>query len=227
MTDDDDDDALYQRVADEMAVHLDGDDSGHDLDHLWRVNRLGTRIAAAEAADSRVVGVAALVHDLHRVRGEGFTHPEETIPEIREILAEARVPESIHDPVCHCVAVHEEYNFEDDPRTAETLEAEVLQDADNLDAIGAVGVARAFQFGGAHGNRMWDTERPLPEDEAYEKDGGVDEDAPGSTYHHVHSKLLRLHENMNTETGREIAAERHAFLEEFAERFEAEWYGEA
>nr|WP_272904648.1 HD domain-containing protein [Halobacterium sp. TGN-42-S1] len=211
-----------------MAVHLDGDDSGHDLHHLWRVNRLGTRIAAAEGADPRVVGVAALVHDLHRVRGEGFTHPEETIPEIREILAEARVPEGIHGPVCHCVAVHEEYDFEDDPRTAETLEAEVLQDADNLDAIGAVGVARAFQFGGAHGNLMWDTERPLPEDEAYEKDAGVDDDdVPGSTYHHIHAKLLRLHENMNTETGRGIAAERHAFLEAFAERFAAEWYGDA
>jgi uncharacterized protein len=222
----DDDDALYQRVADEMAAHLDGDDSGHDMHHLWRVQRLGTRIAEAEAADSRVVGVAALVHDLHRVRGEGFTHPEETIPEIREILADAGVPEALVDPVCHCVAVHEEYSFEDDPRTAETIEAEVLQDADNLDAIGAVGVARTFQFGGAHGNLMWDPERPLPgDDDAYEKDDHEDEQA--STYHHIHSKLLRLHENMNTETGREIAAERHAFLEAFAERFEAEWYGEA
>jgi uncharacterized protein len=219
--------ALFERVAREMAVHLDGDDSGHDLHHLWRVNRLGTRIAEAEGADPEVVGVAALVHDLHRVRGDGFTHPEETIPEIREILADASVPESLHDSVCHCVAVHEEYDFEDDPRVAETLEAEVLQDADNLDAIGAVGVARAFQFGGAHGNLMWDADRPLPDDEAYEKDAGIDDDAPGSTYHHIHAKLLRLHENMNTETGRERAAERHAFLEEFAERFEAEWEGEA
>jgi uncharacterized protein len=213
-----------------MAVHLGGDDSGHDLQHLWRVNRLGTRIAEAEDADPAVVGAAALVHDLHRVRGDGFTHPEETVPEIREILADAGVPDSLHDPVCHCVAVHEEYDFEDDPRTAETLEADVLQDADNLDAIGAVGVARAFQFGGAHGNRMWDPERPLPgEDEAYEKDAGVDndDDDHGSTFHHVHAKLLRLHENMNTEAGREIAAGRHAFLEEFAERFEAEWRGEA
>ena len=217
---------LFERVADEMAVHLDGDDSGHDLQHLWRVNRLGSRIAESAGADPEVVGVAALVHDLHRVRGDGFTHPEETIPEIREILADAGVPESLHDPVCHCVAVHEEYSFEEDPQTAETLEAEVLQDADNLDAIGAVGVARAFQFGGAHGNLMWDADRPLPEDEAYEKDAGIDDDSPGSTFHHIHAKLLRLHENMNTETGREIAAERHAFLEEFAERFEAEWYGE-
>ena len=222
-----DSDALFDRVADEMAVHLDGDDSGHDLHHLRRVNRLGTRIAEAEGADPEVVGVAALVHDLHRVRGDDFTHPEETIPEIREILADADVPQRLHDAVCHCVAVHEEYDFEDGPRTAETLEAEGLQDADNLDAIGAVGVARAFQFGGAHGNLMWDVGRPLPEDEAYEKDAGIDGDAPGSTYHHVHAKLLRLHENMNTETGREIAAERHAFLEEFAERFEAEWEGRA
>ncbi|WP_232703442.1 HD domain-containing protein [Halobacterium wangiae] len=220
------DDSLFDRVASKMAAHLDGDSSGHDVHHAWRVNRVGTRIAEAEDADPRIVGVAALVHDLHRIRGDGFTHPEETIPEVREILADADVPADLVDPVCHCVAVHEEYDFEDDPLTAETVEAEVLQDADNLDAIGAVGIARAFQFGGAHGNLMWDVDRPLPEEEAYEKDAGIDDDAPGSTFHHVHAKLLRLHENMNTETGREIAAERHAFLEEFAERFAAEWEGE-
>lgn len=219
----DSDDALFDRVAAEMAAHLDGDASGHDMHHARRVQRLGVRIADEEGADRRVVGVAALVHDLHRVRGDGFTHPEETIPEVRGILADAEVPARLRDPVCHCVAVHEEYGFEDDPTAADTLEAEVLQDADNLDAIGAVGVARAFQFGGAHGNLMWDTDRPLP-DGPYEK--GDHDDGPGSTYHHFHAKLLRLHENMSTETGRDIAAERHAFLEEFAERFEAEWYGE-
>jgi uncharacterized protein len=218
-----DSDALFERVASEMRAHIDGDSSGHDMHHLWRVNRLGTRIADSEGADERIVGVAALVHDLHRVRGDGFTHPAETIPEIREILADAGVPDALRDPVCHCVAVHEEYDFEDDPREAETIEAEVLQDADNLDAIGAVGVARTFQFGGAHGNLIWDPDRPLP-DGAYEKDDHEDEQA--STYHHIHAKLLRLHENMNTETGRDIAAGRHAFLEEFAERFEQEWYGE-
>ncbi|AHG02567.1 phosphohydrolase [Halobacterium sp. DL1] len=220
------DDSLFDRVASEMAAHLGGDASGHDLHHAWRVNRVGTRIAEAEGADPRVVGGAALVHDLHRVRGDGFTHPEETLPEIREILADADVPPELVDPICHCVAVHEEYSFEDDPLTAETLEAEVLQDADNLDAIGAVGVARAFQFGGAHGNLLWDPDRPLPDpDDPYRKDGHDDHDGPASTYHHFHAKLLRLHENMNTETGRDIAAERHAFLEEFAERFEKEWYG--
>ena len=218
------DDPVFERVADEMAAHLGGDSSGHDMHHLWRVCRVGTRIAEAEGADARIVGVAALVHDLHRVRGDGFTHPEETIPEIRDIFAAAGIPAELVDPACHCVAVHEEYGFEDDPMAAETLEAEVLQDADNLDAIGAVGVARAFAYGGAHGNLLWDPDQPLP-DGPYQKDGYDDHDGPSSTYHHFHTKLLRLHENMNTETGREIAAERHAFLEEFAERFEAEWYG--
>jgi uncharacterized protein len=222
----DHDESLFDRVADEMAAHLGDDSTGHDLHHLWRVNRLGVRIAEDEGADPRIVGVAALVHDLHRTRGEGFTHPEDTIPEIREILADADIPEDLVGPVCHCVAVHEEYAFEDDPQAAETVEAEVLQDADNLDAIGAVGVARAFQFSGAHGNLLWAPERPLP-DGPYDKETGIDEDEVGSTYHHLHAKLLRLHEHMNTETAKDIAAERHAFLEEFAERFEKEWYGEA
>lgn len=94
-----------------------------------------------------------------------------------------------------------------------------------MNAIGAVGVARAFAYGGAHGNLLWDPDRPLP-DGPYEKDGH-DTDGPASTYHHFHAKLLRLHENMNTEMGRDVAADRHAFLEAFAERFEREWYGDA
>jgi uncharacterized protein len=219
------DDPVFDRVAAEIAAHIDGDASGHDMHHLWRVCRVGTRIAETEGADPRIVGVAALVHDLHRVRGDGFTHPEETIPEVRDVYAAADVPEELVDPACHCVAVHEEYDFEDDPLAAKTLEAEVLQDADNLDAIGAIGVARAFQFSGAHGNLLWDPDRPLP-DGPYQKDGFADDDRPASTLDHFHTKLLRLHENMNTETGRELAAERHAFLEEFVERFEAEWYGD-
>ncbi|MFB6135154.1 MAG: HD domain-containing protein [Halobacteriaceae archaeon] len=216
---------LFQRVAAAAEPRF-GDDAAHDRHHAWRVFELATRIAEAEGGDVEVVGAAALVHDLHRAREDGgeFVHPRETLPEVREVLDEAGYPVEKVGDVCHCVAVHEEYDFEADPDAAETLEAEILQDADNLDALGAVGVARAFAYGGARGNRLWDPDRPLP-DGPYEKSGGAD-GGPGSTYHHVHAKLLRLHEHVNTETGRDLAAERHAFLEAFATRFEEEWRGE-
>lgn len=221
-------DPLFQSIAREMDAHLGDDASGHDLHHLWRVCRVGVRIAEAENADIDVVGGAALTHDLHRVRGadDEFVHPRETLPEVEEILRDAGFPEAKLEDTLHCVAVHEEYDFEEDPASAETLEAEIVQDADNLDAIGAVGVARAFAFGGAHGNLLWNTDRELPDpDDHYDKTGG-EEDGPGSTYHHFHSKLLRLSEAMNTETGRDIAESRHAFMEYFLARFEAEWMGE-
>lgn len=224
------DDPLFQSIAREMETHLGDDSTGHDLHHLWRVGSVAVRIAEAEGADVDVVGGAALTHDLHRVRGEDgeFVHPEETLPEVSEILRDAGFPEEKLDDALHCVAVHEEYDFEADPESAETLEAEIVQDADNLDAIGAVGVARAFAFGGAHGNLLWNPERELPDgDDPYDKSGSDDApDGPGSTLHHFHSKLLRLRDAMNTETGRELAEERHEFLEEFLARFDAEWMGE-
>lgn len=223
-------DPLFQSVAREMETHLGDDSTGHDMHHLWRVCRLGVRIAEAEGADVDVVGAAALTHDLHRVRGanDEFVHPEETLPEVTDILRDAGFPEDKLDETLHCVAVHEEYDFEAAPDEAETLEAEIVQDADNLDAIGAVGVARAFAFGGVHGNLLWDPERELPDgDDHYDKSGSDDHDGPGSTLHHFHSKLLRLRDAMNTETGRELAEPRHEFLEDYLERFEAEWMGDA
>ena len=208
---------LFAALAAEIAPRLDGDPV-HDVHHARRVCRLGVHVAEAEGADAEVVGAAAIVHDLHRVRdGDAFVHPRETIPEVESILAAAGFPQEKVAAVCHCVAVHEEYAFEADPEAAETIEAEVLQDADNLDAIGAVGLARAFAYSGAHGNPLW---RPDRDDEpvgAYEKLGPADD---ASTIRHVREKLLRLRETMSTETGREMAAARHAFLESFGERFE-------
>ena len=216
--------ALFEAIAAETEPHLDGDPV-HDLGHAWRVCRLGVSIAEAEGADVAVVGAAAITHDLHRVSGPGeaFVHPRETIPTVESILDAAGFPEETVPAVCHCVAVHEEYDFEADPDAAETIEAEVLQDADNLDAIGAIGIARAFAFSGAHGNPLWRPDRDGEPVGVYEKLG---RDDGASTIRHVREKLLRLRETMNTETGREIAADRHAYLEAFVDRFQREWHGE-
>lgn len=202
---------LFSAVADEAHEWFADDASGHDLDHAWRVFTLGVRIAEAEGADVEVVGAAALVHDLHRTMCEPgeYVHPEETLDEVREILERAGFPESKVEAVCHCVAVHDEYDFRGDPDRTETLEARVLRDADNLDAMGAVGIARNFAFTGLAGNPLWD-----PTEEDYSGVG------------HFYDKLLKLDAEMHTERGRELAAGRHEFLESFVERFEREWFGE-
>ncbi|WP_049925435.1 HD domain-containing protein [Halopiger goleimassiliensis] len=216
--------ALFGAIAERMAEQLALDSSGHDVHHAWRVFSLGRRMADEEGADGLIVGAAALTHDLHRVvGGEEFVHPRETLPTVREILDDAGVPAAHVEEVCHCVAVHEEYGFDyghGDERGADTLEAAVLQDADNLDAIGAVGIARAFAFGGAHGHPLWDRD-PAPAWVDWEADETGD-----STLEHFEEKLLHLREDMNTETGRRIAERRHEFLVTFRDRFEREWFGE-
>jgi uncharacterized protein len=202
---------VFRAIDAEMREWLGDDSTGHDLHHAWRVFDLATTIAEAEGADVEVVGAAALTHDVHRVvDGTGFVHPEETLDEVRAVLERAGFPEETLDAVLHCVAVHDEYEFRGEAVRADTLEAEVLRDADNLDAMGAVGVARCFAFTGVHGNPLWD-----PSGDDYSGLG------------HFRDKLLRLPDEMHTETARDIAADRHAFLAEFVERFEREWHGEA
>ncbi|MFB6150167.1 MAG: HD domain-containing protein [Haloarculaceae archaeon] len=210
----------HARIAAAVRSRFDGDASGHDMSHAWRVYRLGRRLAAAEDADFSVVGAAALVHDLHRVRGDGFTHPRETLPAVREILAGADFPGD-RDAVCHCVAHHEEYDFaaETSLDHEPTVEERALRDADNLDALGAVGLGRAFMFGARQGQQMYDPEREYGD--SYDRT-----DWDNTVVQHVHEKLLRLPDAMETDAGRDLAADRAAFVERFVEQFEAEWRGD-
>lgn len=199
---------LFSDIADAMGEWLDDDSSGHDMDHAWRVFSLGIELAEAEGADSEVVGAGALTHDIHRVMGGTVesVDPAETLPEVRAILEQTDFPNEKIDAVEHCVAVHDEYDFRGSDRPAETIEAEILRDADNLDAMGAIGIARCFAFTGVDGRPLWD-----PQDEEY------------SGLYHFEDKLFHLRDEMNTETARAIAEGRHAFMMEFVERFKEEW----
>lgn len=211
----------HERIADEALGHFDGDQTGHGQDHAWRVYRLGRRLSRTEGADFTVVGAAALVHDLHRVRGDGFVHPRETLPDIRAMLDAATVGADVREAVCQCVRYHEEYDFAatTDLDHEPTIEERVLRDADNLDALGAIGIARAITFGALHQEPLYDPDRD-PAD-TYDR-----ADRDKSVIQHAEEKLLRLPDAMETATGRELAAERVAFVERFVDRFKAEWEGD-
>ncbi|WP_458188444.1 HD domain-containing protein [Haladaptatus sp. NG-WS-4] len=141
--------------------------------------------------------------------GDEYVPPEESLSEVRSVLESTSFPREKIPSVLHCVEVHEEHEFRGEENPARTTEALVLQDADNLDAIGAVGIARNFAFTGVVGNRLW-----APDTDEYSGLG------------HFYDKLFHLEDEMNTEAARTMAEERHAFLEQFVERFVAEWYGE-
>lgn len=201
----------FPAVAAGVREHLAADASGHDMHHVWRVFRLGQRFAGRLDADRTVVGCAALTHDLHRTLGDGTgCDPEETLSEVERILADAGVAGERIEAVRHCVAVHDDLAFRGEDPRPRSLEAEILRDADNLDAMGAVGVARTFAFGGVHGTPLWD-----PDGEVY------------SQLYHFEDKLCRLRDELHTEPARELAEDRHEFLETFVERFRAEWHGDA
>ena len=190
-------------------------DAVHDFDHVVRVLRLAERIGTVEGADMPVVRTAALLHDVGRLEAEkaGIDHAAAAAERARQILA--REPRELADAVCHAVAAHR-YRSEPSPST---LEARVVFDADKLDAIGAVGVARAFAYGGAHDQRLW---APV---ESVDVDRWLAYGDEGDTHTPVHEfvvKLSRIKDCLYTPTGQMIAAGRHDFVVSFFARLEQE-----
>ncbi len=194
-------------------------DSVHDFDHIVRVLRLAERIGRAEGADLSVVRVAALLHDWGRARAQaqGADHAQVAASLAREFLAGE--PTAWTEAVVHAVVAH---RFRTAP-APETLEAQVLFDADKLDAIGAIGVARAFAYGGAHGQRLW---APLDRVDLERWEAEGDDPAAHTPVHEFIVKLSRIKERLFTTTGRAIAEERHRYMVRFYQRLEAEVLGE-
>jgi uncharacterized protein len=207
-----------EQLADRVREKLSSDITGHDFWHVQRVRNLAVAIARQEGADTEIVEAAALLHDVFRPEehAQGVLHVGETAQAyMRDLLHRVQFPREKIPAVLSCVEVHEHYAFAGDPPTAD-LEARILQDADRLDAMGAIGIARALMFSGAHGLPLWNPEERPGDWSAHH--------APrGSSITHFHEKLLKLESTMHTAAARRIARERHAFMELFLRRFLDEW----
>lgn len=189
----------------------------HDWHHVQRVESLAKRLLDAyPAADDGTVRLAVLLHDIGRSledRGEIDDHAAWGAREAESILADHGFSQDRIAGVRHAIQVHRYSN----DREPESLEAEILCDADNLDALGAVGIARCFTFGGELGKPMHDPELPPAEDDT----------AMGATnYNHFSKKILDLPDRMYTEAGAELAADRAAYVRQFLDRFDREVAGE-
>jgi uncharacterized protein len=197
------------------------DTSGHDWWHIERVRAMAMRIAEGEGADPFVVELAALLHDVADWKFHGGDH-ELGPRRAGEWLASLGVDRATIDHVCEIVA-HVSFKGSGVRTPMRTLEGQAVQDADRLDALGAIGIARAFAYGGHAGRAIHDPNVP-PEVHhsfaAYQR-------STGPTVNHFYEKLLLLKDRMNTATGRQLAAARHAVMEQFLARFFAEWNGEA
>jgi uncharacterized protein len=196
------------------------DDPVHDFDHILRVLALAERIGATEGADMEVLRAAALLHDVGRVEAEasGQDHAQFAAMRARQIL-DGAPPEKV-DAAVEAILAH---RFRSGP-PPDSLEGRVLFDADKLDAIGAIGVARAFAYSGRAGKRLW---APVTDDYLDRWQRGRVESGEHTAAHEFVVKLSRLRERLFTSEGRRIANERHAVMVRFFERLADEVAGQS
>jgi len=195
-------------------------DPVHDFDHVLRVYRLAERLAQVEGADLEIVRVAALLHD-----AEGTTpgtqsrtnHHQASAEFAAEVLTTEGWQAERIAAVLHCIRAHR-YRGDEKP---ETLEAKVIFDADKLDVLGAIGVARVIAYATLAGTPWY-----FPPTAAFFQTGQTEPGEPHSAYHEHLFKLRRVIDRMHTNTARAIAKERLAYLEGYFERLISEWTGE-
>ena len=209
---------IIARTANHVQSVLSGDGTGHDWWHVYRVWKMAQRIGQIEKADLLVVELAALLHDIADWKlhdGDSLLGPKV----VKEWLDLLDLAPDITEHVCQIIA-NISFKGAGVEQPTLSLEGQVVQDADRLDAMGAIGIARAFAYGGAKGRPLYDpTVTPTEHRtaEAYLKGG--------TTINHFYEKLLLLKERMNTATGRAVAEERHRFMEDYLRRFYEEWEG--
>lgn len=212
-------DKIIAEIKQTIQQRFAGETSGHDWYHIKRVLQLSLRIAEEEHADPFTVALAALLHDI----ADHKFYPDDLNKGPRDadrLLQKSGVDESTRKTVC--TIIHEiSYKGAGVATPMSSLEGQCVQDADRLDAMGAIGIARAFAYGGSKNRMMYD---PAQKPEMHQ-DFDSYRKSEGHTINHFYEKLLLLRDRMNTVTGKKLADERHLFMENWLARFFGEWEG--
>jgi len=210
---------ILKQTEEYVKNKLSGEDSGHDWWHIHRVRKIAVHIGTLENADLFVVQLAALLHDISDWKfNDGNFNAGSKLA--REWLETLQVRAEIISHVCEIIK-GVSFKGAGVKTKMGTLEGMIVQDADRLDAIGAIGIARTFAYGGHKSREIYNPGiRP-------EWHGSFEEykNGTGPVINHFYEKLLLLKDLMNTETARKIAVERHRYMEQFLERFFREWDG--
>jgi uncharacterized protein len=199
---------------------LENAEGGHDWFHIERVYKNALLIADGEVCDGTVVKLAALLHD---IADSKFHDGDETIgPKIAREFLESNAVDKV--TIQHVINIIENISFKggNSEKAFSSVELDIVQDADRLDAIGAIGIARTFNYGGFKNRPLYNPN--IAPNLHMSKEEYKNSEAP--TINHFYEKLLLLKDKMNTETGKQIAQERHLFMEKFLSQFYAEWDGE-
>ena len=208
-----------EKIKNEARLHFKDAKPSHGWDHTERVLHTAIHIGKIEGADLNVLELAAILHDIGRHKQDeslgALCHAAEGGKMAKEILNKYEIESEVIENVTHCI---ENHRFRGESRP-ESLEAKILFDADKLDAIGAVGIGRAFLFSGEVGAKLDnDTSTDVSKTDAY----GPEDTA----FREFTVKLAKVKDRMLTEEGKRLAQNRHIFMEQFFERFHAEAKGE-
>jgi len=210
---------IVEQVKEQIKSQFENDSSGHDWFHIDRVWKVAKQIAEQENVNIFVTELGALLHDIadHKFV-DNFE--EESVKRTYKILKPLGVEDEIISEVTHIV-LNCSFKGGVDKNKMNSIEGKIVQDADKLDAIGAIGIARTFAFGGKFGSLLYHPDiKPMNHQslESYQKNRT-------HTINHFYEKLLLLKDLMHTPTAKQIALQRHQFMEQFLEQFYNEWDG--
>jgi uncharacterized protein len=210
---------LIEKTIEFVKSQLEGAEGGHDWWHIYRVWNNAKHIARTEQVDQTVVELGALLHD---IADSKFHNGDEEIgpATARKFLEEQNTEPNIIEHVENIIR-HISFKGGNHIQSFKSLELDVVQDADRLDAIGAIGIARTFNYGGHFGRALYDPK--IKPNLNMSKEEYKKSQAP--TLNHFYEKLLLLKDRMNTKTGRQIASQRHEYMQGFLDQFFNEWEG--
>jgi uncharacterized protein len=207
---------VLRKTAEFVKKKLENDSSGHDWWHIYRVWKMSNRLARSERkADLFVVQLAALLHD---VADWKFYSEHAGQATARKWLVGLNVPEEDVTHICHIV---DEVSFKGAhvKNKINTIEGMIVQDADRLDALGAIGIARTFAFGGSRGRKMYEPDKKAKMHKSFEEY----KKSNSNSINHFYEKLLLLKDKMNTKAAKKIAVKRHKIMEQYLKEFFREW----
>lgn len=209
---------IIQKTAEYIKQEFSDDSSGHDWWHIYRVWKNALTICEHEKGDSFIVQLAALLHDLDDWKFNDTG--DETPRRAKAWLDSFSLDPSITEAVCRIIQ-NVSFKGAAVANKMDSLEGSIVQDADRLDAIGAIGIARAFAYGGYKNRPLYDPETSPQMHETFEQY----KNSNSSTINHFYEKLLLLKDMMNTATAKRLAQQRHEYMEQFLLQFMDEWEG--
>lgn len=207
---------ILEEARDYVRDRLKDETTGHDWWHIYRVTKLAKALAIQEGADEFICELSALFHDL--ADDKLIPNKEAALNDIKNWLKQYQIQADVLD---HFIDIISNLSYRDGKgQPMSTLEGKVVQDADRLDAIGAVGIARAFIYAGSKGDPMYDPSlvfRTAMSVEQYRNE-------KSTAINHFYEKLLKLKNLMNTGSAKELAGQRHQYMEDYLKQFYSEWF---